>query len=44
MKRDHKSAKRILQESEKTQLGQNECFLVFAEIKRDTIQEHILKI
>ncbi len=45
IERDYKSAKLILEESEKTDLAQNERFLgFFAEIKRNTIQKHIPKI
>ncbi len=46
MKRDHKSANLILQESEKTEFGSQRTFLVFffTEIERNTILEHPLNI
>ncbi len=44
MKRDYKSEKLILQESGKIELDQNELSWFFAEIERNTIQEHIPKI
>ncbi len=45
VKRDHKSAKLILQESEKTEFRSKGTFLgFFAKIERITTQENILKV